>query len=135
MSTSYKPTPPVFQTISGVPHQLNNRGVAFAVSDITHPSPTDVLCGRGGGTNNNPGNIIYRGFIERQNPEVSGALCCVMRCVMRCVMCWLSLLRAYHLAPPPLLLSTPSPPRAASSGTPTTSSSKFVIRPPRGVSS
>lgn len=32
-------------------------------------SPTDVLCGRGGGTNNHPGNKYFRILVSRYRPE------------------------------------------------------------------
>ena len=42
----------------------NNNNQWYLVVNVPYPNNTDVLCGRGGGTNNHPGNLIYRQFVE-----------------------------------------------------------------------
>ncbi|KAL7466959.1 hypothetical protein ACHAXS_008458 [Conticribra weissflogii] len=36
---------------------------AYPLTNITHPGPNDILCGRGGGTNAHPGNVKFRKLV------------------------------------------------------------------------
>ena len=42
---------------------------AYSYTNITHPGPHDVMIGRGGGTNHNPGNIRFRQLICTRKDE------------------------------------------------------------------
>jgi len=53
--------------------QTSPQGVAFSVINISHPSPNDILMGRGGGTNLHPGNLNYRRIIDSFKPDYSAS--------------------------------------------------------------
>ena len=55
------------------PVQYNNKRVPFFTTNIDTPSSNDVLNGRGGGTNNHPGNVEYRKLIAEKKEEYAAS--------------------------------------------------------------
>ena len=45
-------------------HPAAAKNEQLPKSDITEPMDSDILCGRGGGTNHHPGNIKYRRVVN-----------------------------------------------------------------------
>ncbi len=64
---SYQPQSPVIR--GG--RQVSPKGVEFDIVGITHPLVGDIIMGRGGGTNNHPGNLNYRRIIDSYKPSYS----------------------------------------------------------------
>eukprot|EP00588_Corethron_pennatum_P011269 CAMPEP_0194283538 /NCGR_PEP_ID=MMETSP0169-20130528/25614_1 /TAXON_ID=218684 /ORGANISM="Corethron pennatum, Strain L29A3" /LENGTH=513 /DNA_ID=CAMNT_0039029159 /DNA_START=44 /DNA_END=1582 /DNA_ORIENTATION=- len=44
----------------------DNNATSMATSDVRTPNLNDVLCGRGGGTNTHPGNVLFRTLVQNK---------------------------------------------------------------------
>ena len=74
-SSSKSPTRPRqgIDRLTSRPVQYNNKRVPFFTTNIDTPLSNDVLNGRGGGTNNHPGNVAYRKLIAEQKEEYAAS--------------------------------------------------------------
>jgi len=68
------PNPPIQYDSNGLMQsQQAPNGTWYACRNISTPGTNDVLCGRGGGTNNWVGNLKYRKFVDMEQLNYTSA--------------------------------------------------------------